>query len=265
MKTRKLFLNAILAIGSIIAVSCSETIDADDDALALDITEKSASIALAQVDSCTFSGELTDAEIAGLIEMREEEKLAQDVYLYFYEMYGYNIFNNISQSESRHTSAVLNLIEGYGLEDPASSETGVFNAETFQALYDSLINAGSESLVAALKTGAFIEEFDINDLQELLENSQNEDVIRVYSNLLDGSESHIRSFSNMLSQMGEVYEPQIITADEYEAILSSSSTKGNNNGTNGNGNNNASQGNNNGNKNPNASASGVCDGSGSNK
>ncbi len=230
MKIEKLLFNAFWAINLILAVSCSDTINQLEDTLSTKNDEKSSEIAFAPGDSCTFSGDLLDEEITSLMKMREEEKLARDVYKYFYETYNYSVFINISQSEDIHANAVLNLINGYGLEDPTLPEEGVFSAEAFTTLYSSLTNDGSENLIAALRVGAFIEELDINDLQELLNGTiQNADIIRVYSNLLQGSESHLRAFSNVLKQFGEVYEPQIISAEEYDAILAGSNSKGNGN------------------------------------
>jgi hypothetical protein len=222
MKTRKLLFSAFLALSSVLTISCSETISRVEDTLASANNEKSSEIALAPGDSCTFSGELNETEIAGLMEMREEEKLAHDVYSTFFEMYDYVIFNNISKSENAHASAVLYLMAGYGLEDPATGEESMFSNLIFNDLFISLTAKGSASLVEALKVGAFIEEYDINDLQNLLEETQNEDLIRVYSNLLRGSKNHFRAFSFALSKQGETYIPTVITEEEYQEILQNS-------------------------------------------
>lgn len=224
MKIRKLLFKAFLAVGTILMVSCSETISQIEETMATAVDEKSSEIALLPGDICTFTGNLTDAEIAGLMEMREEEKLAHDVYSSFFETYDYVTFDNISKSENAHTSAVLYLISGYGLEDPASNEAGVFTNPMFNDLFASLTEAGSAGLVEALKTGAFIEEYDINDLQIHLEETQNEDVIRVYSNLLRGSKNHLRAFTFALSRQGETYTPTVISEDEYLEILSESNS-----------------------------------------
>ncbi len=53
---------------------------------------------------------LSAEEIAGLYYMREEEKLAHDVYLALYAKWGAQVFNNIAQSETQHTEAVRSLI-----------------------------------------------------------------------------------------------------------------------------------------------------------
>jgi hypothetical protein len=58
-------------------------------------------------------------EEESLLFMREEEKLARDVYLYLYDIWEDQIFLNISNSEQQHTDAVLGLIKKYNLPDPA--------------------------------------------------------------------------------------------------------------------------------------------------
>ena len=67
--------------------------------------------------------------------MREEEKLARDVYLYMYNEWGLRIFNNIAVSEQRHFEAVGTLLDRYSVEDPAV-ETGLgeFNNEDLHGL-----------------------------------------------------------------------------------------------------------------------------------
>jgi hypothetical protein len=56
---------------------------------------------------------LTDAEIAGLKLMREEEKLARDVYMELYDKWNLPIFNNIANSEQTHTDAVKTLLPDF--------------------------------------------------------------------------------------------------------------------------------------------------------
>ena len=110
----------------------------------------------------TASDTLTADEIAGLQFMREEEKLAHDVYMTFYQQYGLAIFNNIANSEATHMAAIKTLLDRYGIADPAAGKPiGVFTNPELQALYNQLIAQGSQSLAAALKVGGAIEEIDI--------------------------------------------------------------------------------------------------------
>jgi hypothetical protein len=176
----------------------------------------------------TAAGDLSDAEVEGLLYMREEEKLARDVYLALYEKWEMPIFQNISGSEATHMEAVKTLIDRYGLADPAEDKAvGVFVDETLQGLYDQLVAEGSQSLAGALRVGAAIEEIDIIDLQEYIENTDQEDILVVYENLTKGSRNHLRSFVSTLSkQTGETYQPQYLDQATYDAIIGSETERG---------------------------------------
>ena len=160
--------------------------------------------------------------------MREEEKLARDVYLALYDIWGLQIFNNIASSEQTHTDAVKTLIDRYGITDNFASEYGLFINPDLQALYDQLVAKGSQSLGDAIKVGAAIEEIDILDLEESLEKTDKTDIITVYNNLLKGSENHLRAFVSTLErQTGEIYEPQFMSIDAYNKVISASAQTGN--------------------------------------
>ncbi len=181
--------------------------------------------------SNTPIGELSDAEKAGLIQMREEEKLAHDVYVTLYEKWGQNIFNNISKSEQTHTDTVKYILDKYKIEDPVKDTTvGVFTAPQMQGLYDSLVEQGNKSLTDALVVGATIEDLDINDLNKLLAQTDNEDVKIAYQNLNKGSRNHMRAFIRNLERNGGKYSPQYISEEEYQEIISGEQERGNMNG-----------------------------------
>ena len=170
---------------------------------------------------------LTAAEVEGILTMREEEKLARDVYLTLYERWGIPILNNIARSEATHMDAVKTLIDRYGLEDPAVDEVGVFANDTLQALYDELVETGTQSLVDALRVGAAIEEIDILDLETHIAQTARADIRQVYENLIKGSRNHLRSFvGNLERRVGEAYEPQYLDRAAYEAIVLSAPERG---------------------------------------
>jgi hypothetical protein len=165
---------------------------------------------------------LSNAELNGLILMREEEKMAHDVYSALYEKWGVMIFNNIAGSEETHTDAVLMLLEKYDIEDPASGNgTGVFRDTTLQRMYNQLLMNGNGSLLAAMIVGATIEDLDIYDLQKLIDNADNEDIIFVYNNLLKGSRNHLRAFYGQIVSNGGTYNAQYITQQQLEEIVNS--------------------------------------------
>jgi hypothetical protein len=153
------------------------------------------------------AGALTSAEKSWLTYMREEEKLARDVYLVLYDRWRLAIFSNISQSEQTHMDAIKVLLDRYGLPDPATAEVGVFTDRALQELYDDLNAQGSISEVEALKVGVTIEETDIDDLNAAIATTTRKDIKTVYGNLLQGSLNHLKAFVSNLAKYGVTYEP----------------------------------------------------------
>ena len=163
---------------------------------------------------------LSAEEIAGLYYMREEEKLAHDVYLALFDRWDAQVFDNIAQSETQHTEAVRSLILAHGLEDPAATTApGVFVNADLQALYNQLVDMGQRSLVDALKVGCLVEETDIRDIEKRKALVIDEpDIVQVYDNLLCGSRNHLRAFNSQLVKQEGVYEPTVLTPAEWDAI-----------------------------------------------
>lgn len=163
---------------------------------------------------------LSVAEAKGLSFLREEEKLAHDVYTRFYLRYSLPIFQNIAQAEQRHFSALKVLLDRYGVPDPTLGQgAGEFTDAGLKTLYAELINQGESSLQAALSVGATIEELDIRDLREALKMTDNNDLQMIYKNLQQGSENHLRTFIGRLQTIGQTYRAQYIDAAALTEIL----------------------------------------------
>jgi len=147
--------------------------------------------------SCPFVAtaapqQLTDGDIAHLIFMRSEEKLARDVYLTLGAMYpNMPVFHNIAcRAEQTHTEQINGLFDKFnisemdpepdtvtvdGCPDPLpvppdiigkfGSGNDIFK-EYFENKYNNLImEAGVGELEAAL-VGALIEELDMKDIND---------------------------------------------------------------------------------------------------
>lgn len=177
-------------------------------------------------------GDLTEEEASELVYMREEEKLAYDLYVEFYATWGQRIFSNIAAAELNHMSAVLALLERYEITDPAASTaSGVFNNMDLQDLYDYLLASGSSSFINALLAAAAVEEIDILDLETyLLDVEGNEDIVLVYENLLRGSRNHLRAFVRNLERQGVSYVPVYLEQEAYDLIIEASTDKKNKKG-----------------------------------
>ncbi|MDO9546815.1 MAG: DUF2202 domain-containing protein [Pelolinea sp.] len=174
--------------------------------------------------SAVKNGLLTENEVVGLLFMVEEEKLAHDVYMVLYDLWGQPIFQNIANSELSHIEAVKNLMERYGIPNTAESNAlGQFDNQDLQALYDQLVEMGSVSLAEAIKVGTAVEEIDILDLEEYLTQTEVADLTLVYENLLAGSRNHLRSFvSTFERQTGEIFQPQYLSLAAFEEIMAGS-------------------------------------------
>jgi len=163
---------------------------------------------------------LSDVEKEGLLFTREEEKLARDVYVAMAAKWGHRVFTNIAAAEQRHMDAVLFLLERYELADPAEGKApGAFENEQLGALYVSLVERGTASLVDAFAVGATIEDLDLADVGELLEDADNVDVDTLTQNLAKGSRNHLRSFVALLGAAGATYAPVYLDAATYEEIV----------------------------------------------
>ncbi len=171
--------------------------------------------------------DLNAAEKAGLLLMREEEKLARDVYQVLYKKWNHLTFAQIAKSEQQHMDALKVLLNKYSLTDPIQTqEQGVFADPELQKLYDSLIAKGEKSLIDALQVGATIEDLDIKDLYELIEQTDNKDIKIVYQNLVKGSRNHMRAFIGRLAMNNSTYEAQFLTATVIDDIVESSRERG---------------------------------------
>lgn len=180
---------------------------------------------LVQILSTLPVDELSTAESDGLLFMREEEKLAHDVYINLFDKWGARVFSNIAVSEQSHTDAILTLLERYNIADPVGTNAeGVFVDGYLQDLYDNLVAQGSASLIDALLVGAAIEEIDLIDIQKLVDELEgNADIALVYENLMEGSRNHLRAFVRNLEKQGVTYQPQYLSQDVYDAIINAGS------------------------------------------
>ncbi len=165
---------------------------------------------------------LSTAELNSLSFMKEEEKLARDVYVTLYNKWGVNIFTNITSSEQTHMDAISLLFSKYHLNDPVGTNgLGVFTNNTLQQLYNQLVTQGSISVLDAYKVGATIEDLDIFDLTNALTTIDNQDITLVYNVLLKGSRNHLRSYYKNILNAGGTYTPQYISQTAFNAIINS--------------------------------------------
>jgi hypothetical protein len=164
---------------------------------------------------------LTNDDNAALLFMLEEEKLARDTYTYLGDLWNINQFSNIKKSEQSHMNAVIGLLDQYDISYSLLAY-GEFNNPDIQKLYDQFIDYGSENKANALEVGANIEDLDIVDLAKFIDATTNSAMIQVFESLQCGSRNHLRSFVNAIELLGNTYEPQYLTQEDYTLIINDS-------------------------------------------
>lgn len=168
---------------------------------------------------------LTDTQVKDILYLREEEKLARDVYEFYYDIFQTRVFQNIGKSEQHHMDMVFNLMMDHVLEgqDPVRAQAGNFTDQTLQAMYTELTQDVT-GLVQALLNAALIEETDILDLRYAIVDLKGTQpgLAEVYGRLVRASENHLRAFAGLLEDLqGVNYESQHEDMDQEDvnAIL----------------------------------------------
>jgi hypothetical protein len=143
---------------------------------------------------------LTDADKADILFMREEEKMARDLYTAAYKKWNIPVFWNIARSEQTHMDSVKTLVTRYNLADPVLSQAGIYTNKEIQQMYDSFLDEINTSPKAALEAAVAVEKQDIADLSDALSHTKVRDITRVFTNLKQGSANHERAFSTVLKR-----------------------------------------------------------------
>lgn len=165
------------------------------------------------------AGQLSEEERDDLLLMREEEKLARDVYLRLYDRWHLRPFGNISGSEQMHMDAILALLRRYGLPDPAQGlDIGEFHSADMLALYERLVNQGLKSSGEAVRVGLLIEELDIADLRAAAKRTSKPEILAVYAHLERGSRNHLRAFYRWKDRLDVRYVPAHLSQRDFESI-----------------------------------------------
>lgn len=177
-------------------------------------------LALGTAASYAAPLKLTASEISHLQFIREEEKLARDIYYLLAEQWELRIFTKIAESEQRHTDAVRLVLEKYGAMDPAKATLpGIFADRNLQDLYKLLLAEGGKSSLEALKVGALTEEKDISDINLAVKGTNKPDLLELYEYLKDGSSTHLRGFMAQIKTAGGSYSPQFVSQEEFEKAM----------------------------------------------
>lgn len=167
--------------------------------------------------------QLSDAEVNGILSLREEEKVAYDVYTFMFEKYESKVFKNIAENEKNHMDKIKELIDQYNLNDPLSGiadQKGTFSNKKMQSLYEEMIMSGNYGLLDALRAAARFEENDIVDLRNYMSTASDQTVINTYINLESGSQDHLRALVKDIKEEGISYKPSYLSKEDFDKIMS---------------------------------------------
>lgn len=171
--------------------------------------------------------DVSDVERQYLLTMREEEKLARDVYNFLADRWNLRVFSRIAASENKHMEAIKQLLDKYDIPDPVGEDVpGQFSRGDFQELYTELTATGSAAIGEAMKVGATIEDLDIDDLMKAIAGSDSQDILTVFQNLAKGSRNHLRSFVSHLQSLQISAVPQYISQALFDSIINSDHESG---------------------------------------
>ena len=166
------------------------------------------------------AGVLDPTEEDDLVFIREEEKLARDVYIALYDVWHQDIFLNIAESEQRHMDTMLKMLDLYGDTDPVGSNgEGVFTNPALGPLYLDLVEKGSLSPLDAYQVGVIIEEMDIESIQRAIDYTDEFRLDKSYGNLMAGSYNHLAAFIRQLNRLGIDYESEYLDIEDFETDL----------------------------------------------
>lgn len=166
-------------------------------------------------------GILTQGEIDALVHMREEEKLARDIYTTLAETTPSAVFKNIPRSEQTHMDAFDQLLDRYEIVDPVTDESaiGIFTDPFFTNLFRELKEKGQQSDKDAFEVGAMVEDLNMANLIKYGDATEKPDLKLAYSTLLIQSKNHMSAFVRQLDRLGYTFEPEHISNEQLEIAV----------------------------------------------
>lgn len=160
----------------------------------------------------------TTLAAADLVFGVEEERMSHDLYVAAFERWGLRVFGRISQAETQHEAAFVPLAASVNVALPVAVR-GVYATAELQGMYQQLLALVNESPTAALRAGALVEETDIVELRRMRVAVQDDRTREVLAHLEAASGRHLRAFVRNLRRFGESYQPQVLSAADFAAVI----------------------------------------------
>lgn len=228
---RTYLITATLA-GLFTLASCSQSDDVvqDDSTLSILKVEEDGTSMMTRANITPVmeaTSPLTADETEFLYAIREDEKIAHDVYAAFSALYpAAKTISKIMTAESSHISAAEAVLDYYEIEYPPLSDTGIFEDADRQALYNDLITKGT-TLIKAYGTMALMEEETVYAYKSIQNQLTNSNLSLLLSQLIKASSNHLRATVRQVVKLGGSYSPAYLSDEEYQTIINMAFENGN--------------------------------------
>lgn len=155
-----------------------------------------------------------------LQRIREQRKLARDLYWDLAKHWGSLVLVRLGAAEQTHLNTLDTLLDHYGLSDPvAGHAVGESGDPKFQALHVQIVEVGHRSEMAASQAGLLVEEMSLSDLAAARARTRQPEIAAVYDDLLRNSRNHLRALFRQMQRFEGEYVPQSLSLSDFEAIV----------------------------------------------
>lgn len=235
MKTTNFFKISLLGISALFITSCNNSDEFDSN----ENNEPLAVLKVAQEDGVSsfitpnicpildVTNPLTADEIEFLFSIREDEKVAKDLYTAFAGQYPTAIqFSRIAAAEATHIVAVETVLGYYEITYPTLGAPGIFADANRQEQYDELL-AKATTLQTALETMAALEEENIAAYKAVEANIMNANLNLIVANMIKASSNHLKAAVRQLTALDVTYTPTYLDQATFDDIINSAFAQGN--------------------------------------
>jgi len=155
-----------------------------------------------------------------LQRIREQRKLARDLYWDLAKHWGSLVLVRLGAAEQAHLNALDTLLDHYDLSDPvAGPAVGESGDPKFHALHAQIVEVGHRSEMAASQAGLLVEEMSLSDLAAARARTRRPEIAAVYDDLLRDSRNHLRALFRQMQRFEGEYVPQSLSLSDFEAIV----------------------------------------------
>lgn len=187
------------------------------------------SIAIAlSFEAMAQESRLPSEEHGPILYTLQETKVVRDVYVALDAQWNNPLFKQLLITEKDHVDYLAKLVNLYGLNLPTAimeDEPGVFNDESLEKMYASMVATGRTSEIEAYQIGAKLEETLILEMTKIMNKTDVIKVFLAYQRVVKTSQYHLRLLVTKLRDLGVEYNPTVLSKADYDAIFTEFNAK----------------------------------------